>query len=396
MSKWIDVELGDIARVTSGGTPDRKTPHYWNGTIPWITTSQITFNKISGASEFITEEGLENSSAKIFPINTILMAMYGQGQTRGRVSILGIEAATNQACAAIIVNDKAYFEYVFYYLQSQYKQIREIGHGGNQINLNGEIIKSISIPLPPLHEQRAIAAILSTWDEAITLTTRLIDALQRRKQALMQLLLTGAVRFPGFDGAWEVSTLEEISALIESGGTPSTQNPDYWNGHIPWITGADFSDQAIGQIRRYITREAVQNSSTKIADAGDVLLVSRTGVGKMAIAPFEIAFSQDVTRVVPDTSKISPTFLLHYVANSILNLSKFNQGTSINGVTRKDLVSIVVEHPEIGEQRLVSDVIELCRDQLGVVTSILNCISTQKRGLMQQLLSGAVRVGMDD
>jgi len=116
----------------------------------------------------------------------------------------------------------------------------------------------------------------------------------------------------------------------------------------------------------------------------------------MAIAPFEIAFSQDVTRVVPDTSKISPTFLLHYVANSILNLSKFNQGTSINGVTRKDLVSIVVEHPEIGEQRLVSDVIELCRDQLGVVTSILNCISTQKRGLMQQLLSGAVRVGMDD
>src|ERR1035437_4836668 len=99
---WRTDSLGNTFETTSGGTPNRSTKEYWNEKIPWITTSLVDFNVIYKSDEFISEKGLEKSSAKIFPKGTILIAMYGQGKTRGKVAMLGIEAATNQACAALL------------------------------------------------------------------------------------------------------------------------------------------------------------------------------------------------------------------------------------------------------------------------------------------------------
>jgi len=100
---WSTNKIEEISIVTSGGTPSRNVSDYWNGDIPWVTTSLVDFNVINEAEEFITQVGLDNSSAKLFHKDTILMAMYGQGITRGKVAILGIDATTNQACAAIKV-----------------------------------------------------------------------------------------------------------------------------------------------------------------------------------------------------------------------------------------------------------------------------------------------------
>ena len=134
---WKRVALGDIAQITSGGTPDRSESRYWGGDIPWVTTGEIQFNIITDTAEKITEEGLRNSSAKLFPAGTLLMAMYGQGKTRGQVARLGIEAATNQACAAIRVGKDCEVEYAFQYLATNYAAIRELGNAGTQQNLNG-------------------------------------------------------------------------------------------------------------------------------------------------------------------------------------------------------------------------------------------------------------------
>lgn len=155
------------------------------------------------ADEYITEKGLRNSSTRVYPKGTLLMAMYGQGQTRGRVGILGIDAAINQACASLEPNERVSRDYLFQYLWFQYVPIRQLSQGGNQANLNGELIKSIRVLLPPLPEQRAIAAILSTWDRAIEQTTRLIRAKRRVKKGLMQQLLTGMRRLTGFSEAWQ-------------------------------------------------------------------------------------------------------------------------------------------------------------------------------------------------
>ncbi|WP_083823323.1 restriction endonuclease subunit S [Desulfovibrio sp. 6_1_46AFAA] len=151
---WKIATLEDIARVTSGGTPSRKKSSYWNGCIPWVTTGEILFNTITQTNEYITELGMLNSSAKIFPEGTLLIAMYGQGKTRGSVARLGISAATNQACAVILLSDSQDSYFHFYNFQNKYNNIRNISNTSSQKNLSLELIKKQKIIFPPIFEQK--------------------------------------------------------------------------------------------------------------------------------------------------------------------------------------------------------------------------------------------------
>ena len=193
---WKRCALGQIARIASGGTPERGEPTYWGGSVPWVTTGEIQFNTIAATAEQITEKGLRSSSAKLFPPGTLLMAMYGQGKTRGQVAKLGIEAATNQACAAILLHEGHDSEFYFQYLSAQYEAIRELGNAGTQQNLSGGILKGLIVPVPPVDEQRRIAKVFSTLDHAIRLVREQIAALRKEKTALMAQLLTGKRRVP--------------------------------------------------------------------------------------------------------------------------------------------------------------------------------------------------------
>ncbi|MEB1100529.1 restriction endonuclease subunit S [Xanthomonas campestris pv. campestris] len=207
---WSQHPLGDIAKVTSGGTPDRSTPSYWGGNIPWITTGEVQFNTITDSAEKITELGLKNSSAKLFPIGTLLVAMYGQGKTRGQIAKLGIEAATNQACAAILFDARNDPDFHFQYLASQYEELRELGNAGTQKNLNGGILKRILVPVPPIQEQRRIAHILSTWDQAIATTERLLaNACTQRKTLTNALFVHGRHSSMTTHG-WKFADLDEV------------------------------------------------------------------------------------------------------------------------------------------------------------------------------------------
>jgi type I restriction enzyme S subunit len=150
--KWDVKRLGELASISAGGTPSRANAHYWDGNIPWVTTSEVNFYTITHAEQFITKEGLNNSPAKLLPPGTLLMALYGQAKTRGKIGILGIEAATNQACAAISLSRNVSPDFIFHFLVSQYEAIRKLSNTGNQENLNGSLVRSISILLPPLSE----------------------------------------------------------------------------------------------------------------------------------------------------------------------------------------------------------------------------------------------------
>ena len=132
---WPVVQVGDMASIRSGGTPDRSNAEYWSGSIPWVKTGQIDFNVIEEADEFITQAGLESSAARMFPAGTILMAMYGQGVTRGRVAVLGIAATTNQACAAIeVTSADTDRDFLYWSLAGKYEELRAMSEsrGGNQ------------------------------------------------------------------------------------------------------------------------------------------------------------------------------------------------------------------------------------------------------------------------
>jgi type I restriction enzyme S subunit len=189
VGEWSSDSLGSLFDTSSGGTPDRTKDEYWNGNIPWITTSLVDFNIITQADEFITEAGLNNSSAKVFPEQTILMAMYGQGKTRGQVAMLGIKAATNQACASILPRKDIDPRFVFLNLGSRYEELRGLSNSGGQENLSQGLIQGLQFSYPnDQAEQQRIAECLSSLDALITAETQKYEALKTHKKGLMQQL----------------------------------------------------------------------------------------------------------------------------------------------------------------------------------------------------------------
>lgn len=185
--EWRSDALGNLFETSSGGTPDRTKAEYWNGNVPWITTSLVDFNVITDADEYISDEGLKNSHAKIFPAATILMAMYGQGKTRGQVAMLGIKAATNQACAAILPRKEIDPHFVFLNLGSRYEELRGLSNSGGQENLSQGLIRELRFSYPEdKAEQQRIATCLGSLDALITTDTQKSEALKTHKKGLMQ------------------------------------------------------------------------------------------------------------------------------------------------------------------------------------------------------------------
>ena len=151
--------LGAWARTTSGSTPSRSDKRYWSpAEIPWVKTGEVAFQPISGAEESISRQALTECSLTLLPPGTVLIAMYGQGKTRGQSAVLRVEATINQACFAILPNETWDADFLHYWLMASYEDLRRLseGRGGNQANLNGGLLNSLQIPAPAIDEQRLI------------------------------------------------------------------------------------------------------------------------------------------------------------------------------------------------------------------------------------------------
>lgn len=156
---------------------------------------------------------------------------------------------------------------------------------------------------------------------------------------------------------WPELKLSQIVDRFISGGTPSTKNSEYWYGDIPWITGADFSDGEVVLGRRYINEEAIENSATNIVPAGSILMVTRTGVGKIAIAPVDIAISQDITGIVLKEG-INHRFIVSAVRHRMGMILSVQRGATIKGVTRGDVERLPVPVPAPSEQRRIVEILD--------------------------------------
>jgi type I restriction enzyme S subunit len=201
-SHWQECSLREHFHVASGGTPSRDRVEYWvGGTIPWVKTGEINYSDITQTEEHITPEGIMGSSARCFPAGTLLMAMFGQGVTRGRVAFLAIEASCNQACAAIQPADgEVDVRFLYHFLTWRYEKIRSLAHGGQQQNLNLEIVRNMPVVFPPCRdEQNRIVAILDSIDRKIDLHRRKATILDELFKALLHKLMTGQIRAADLD-----------------------------------------------------------------------------------------------------------------------------------------------------------------------------------------------------
>lgn len=220
-------------RITSGGTPSRKNPSFYrNGNIRWIKTKELKDWYINDSEEKITIEALNNSSAKLFPVNTILMAMYGDGITITSLGILQKESATNQACCALITNPEICdYLYLFYSLKHHRNDFIHLASGGAQRNLNSQTIKNFNIRVPPIFTQQKIVNILSAYDRLIKNNTKRIKILEEMAQTLYREWFVN-FRFPGCEQVkmvdselglipegWEFKSLRDICERVDYGYT---------------------------------------------------------------------------------------------------------------------------------------------------------------------------------
>ena len=186
-NKYPYKPIKELTDVISGGTPNRDVNEYWEcGTIPWVKTTELQNNLIKKVDEYITEKGLNSSSAKLVPPGTVLIAMYGQGKTRGMTAYLGIEACTNQACACILPSDKINQTFLWQFFVLSYDNLRNRAKGGNQPNLNGNIIKNYPVLYPPIELQEQFAAFVKQTDKSKVAVQKALDEAQLLFDSLMQ------------------------------------------------------------------------------------------------------------------------------------------------------------------------------------------------------------------
>ncbi len=197
-SKWLEIPLEAFGLVETGATPLRGNAEYWkNGTIPWVTSTVVNHQKVTEASELITDKALRETNTKLFPFGTLLVAMYGEGKTRGKVSELMIEAATNQALAGVILSEEAeqYKEFIKLYLYKNYEDLRRLASGGVQPNLNLTMIKEMQIPFPTKKEQLVIVDILNRYlsiiDNALTQIDQILSISNGTKQSILKQAFEG-------------------------------------------------------------------------------------------------------------------------------------------------------------------------------------------------------------
>lgn len=191
---WEKIKIGDVFEIKTGATPSRKENKYWdNGTIPWIKTTELKEIVINNSEEYITEEGFNKTSVNLLPKNTILIAMYGQGKTRGMTGKLGIEATTNQACAAILPNPKENMDFIWYQLKLSYEDLRDLGRGGSQPNLNTNLIKSYQLIFPPMELQNKFVQFTNQVDKLKFKMEKRLKELEDNFNSLMQKSFKGEI-----------------------------------------------------------------------------------------------------------------------------------------------------------------------------------------------------------
>jgi type I restriction enzyme S subunit len=401
---WEVVPLGEIADISSGGTPLRKVGEYWNGSIPWVTTAQVDGNIIDGANEFISELGLSRSAARLLPPKTLLIAMYGQGKTRGKTAMLGIEAATNQACAAVRLKPKVNSDFVFRYLVDRYEYIRSLSNSGNQENLSLKLVASIYTALPPLGEQTEISAALSDVDSSISALEQLAGKKRDLRTGAMQRLLSGDTRLPGFSGAWREKRLGDYVSFLKNGVQSRAQLT--LNDPVRYL---HYGDIHVAQSLRLIIRETemprlptLEAARLSRLEDGDLVFVDASedlaGVGKSleitCVEGIEAVAGQHTIAARFDKNVLADGFkgYLQHIPAFTTHLRRLAAGTKVYATNRKHIASAEILLPEPDEQRAIVRVLSDMDAEITALEARLEKTRALKQGMMQALLTGRVRL----
>ena len=309
---WCWTRMENIARWGSGGTPSRKIPLYYQGTIPWIKTGELNDDYIFETEEHLSEDAVIHSSAKLFPINTVIIAMYGA--TIGKVGILGVEATTNQACACGVASLAVYFKYLFYYARSEKDNFVKKGKGGAQPNISQEIIKKHAIPLPPLPEQHRIVSriesLFAKLDEAKEKAQTVVDGFELRKSAILHKAFTGKLterwrhnNNVAFED-WKQVKFGDLGALERGRSKHRPRNdPKLFEGKYPFIQTGDIARSGMYVVEHSQTLSEIGMQQSRIFPKGTLCITIAANIGDVSILTYDCCFPDSVVGFTPNRSE---------------------------------------------------------------------------------------------
>lgn len=378
--------LGDLYQITSGGTPSRKhLEYYQNGTIPWVKTGDLKQKYLRATDEKITEIGLKNSSARIYPKDTVLIAMYGA--TIGASSILKIEAATNQACAAFVKRDDIMPEYLYAFLESQQSRFIKDAVGGAQPNISAGYLKEIDMPIISIEEQRRIATLLDKVSDLIT----------KRRAQLDKLDLLVKARFAEMFGDcktnpkdWKTRYLEDIA---EVGSSKRVFVEELKDEGIPFYRGTEVGALAEGMTitpELFITEEHYKDlcEMTGKPQKGDLLMPSICPDGRIWLVDTDDPFYFKDGRVLwvhGISNKFDPVFLLYTLKDRIMtDYSSIASGTTFAELKIFSLRKCQIFNAPIELQKKFSTFICMINRSKLTVQQSLNKLEVLKKALMQE------------
>lgn len=406
---WQKVKLGDVcAWITSGGTPLTSKPDYYSPKeIPWLKTQEVNYCRIYQTNNHISKKGLENSSAKLIPANAVIVAMYGQGDTAGRVAINKIPLCTNQACCNLIIDEnKADYEFIYYNLCTLYDKLVSLKNGGAQPNLNAGLIKNLEISLPPLTTQKRIADILSAYDDLIENNQKQIKLLEEAAQRLYKQWFID-LRYPGhettpiIDGLPEGWRKEKLGNVIEYiRGTSYTSSELSDSDGVLMVNLKNIN--AFGGYKRNAEKRFTgKYKENGILESGDLVMgctdmtKERRLVGHVALIPNlkeRAVFTMDLLKILSKT--ISKTFLYAQCRFGGLSykIAPLANGANVLHLRPENMADIEVLCPAKSIVEMYDNVFASMISKIEKLEDQIQLASESRNRLLPKLMNGELGV----
>lgn len=387
---WSVKKLGEMGKFVSGGTPDTEKPEYWNGDIIWLTPSEITklpTRFVSDSERKITRAGLKNSSAVLLPVGSLIICTRA---TVGDCCINIKEVSTNQGFKNLIP-ENSNIDFLYYLISSHKTDLIRKACGSTFLEISKHDIEKLKYSVPPLPEQEKIAEILGCWDTAIEKLTALIAAKRLRKKGLMQKLLTAKIRLPGFTDEWQKVKLGSI-CIFETAKSKSSSINENGKYYIVDM-GAVSIDGSLIPAKTTDLKEDLLNINDVIMPKDDI--GGGNIIGKTTIIKKENAYvlSDHVFKLkIHDADALFVSYLINsFQCNKYMR--RMSNGSAVLGLAKKDVEKCSLCLPtDISEQKAIADILSKADEEIDLLTRKLSALKEQKTGLMQQLLTGKIRV----
>lgn len=389
---WPSVRLDQVGRIVTGNTPPPSDRSLYGSQYKFVTPVDLgTSMYVDTSAKMLSEKGFARS--RHIPAGSTLFVCIGS--TIGKTGLAKEMLTTNQQINSIIPNNLIDSEFLYYVATSLSSLVRE--QAGEQAVplVNKSSFSGFEIPLPALAEQREIATFLKYIDKAIDALLSLIGKKRDIKQGVMQQLLTGRTRLPGFGGDVETVKLGEVSSM-RSGGTPSRKSFSFFGGAIPWVSISDMTSRGkyVTETKENLSESGLNASAAILYPPNVVLYAMYASLGAVSLAVGSVSSSQAILGILPseDLDREYLYYWLDFVRPEVVKMGQ--QGTQSNlnaGMVR----NFDLRLPSIEEQRAIANVLKQSDKELSLLEQKLTKIKDIKQGMMQQLLTGRVRLPLD-